>query len=106
MLLLTQRDHEGLIYGFNVAALRCISAETGEVKWSKRGFGKGSLIFVDNNLVVLSDKGKMIFVEAYADAYTEKASVQAVNGKSWTAPTYDQGRIYIRNLTEMACYQL
>lgn len=39
----------GYIYGFHVAALRCISAETGEVKWTKRGFGKGSLIIVDES---------------------------------------------------------
>ena len=98
--------HNGYIYGYHVAALRCISAETGEIKWTKRGFGKGSLILVDNKLLVLSDKGKLAFVEAIPDAYTEKGSVQAITGKSWTAPSFLDGKVYVRNHTEMACYKL
>ena len=44
--------YNGYIYGFHVAALQCISAETGEKKWAKRGFGKGSLIRVGDQLLV------------------------------------------------------
>ena len=54
-----------------MAALRCISAETGEVKWTKRGYGKGSLIIVDDKLMVLSDKGKLVIVETNPDVYSE-----------------------------------
>jgi outer membrane protein assembly factor BamB len=98
--------HNGCIYGFNVAALQCISATTGEKKWTKRGFGKGSLIMVGDDLLVLSDKGKLIQVKATPDAYTELGSIQAISGKSWTAPSYSGGKLYVRNLTEMACYAL
>lgn len=98
--------HYGHLYGFHVAALRCISAETGEVKWTKRGFGKGSLIIVDNKLIVLSDKGKLIVIEAKPDSYTEVGNIQAITGKSWTAPSFQNGKVYVRNLTGMACYKL
>lgn len=98
--------HDGYIYGFHVASLRCISAETGEVKWTKRGFGKGSLMMVDDILLVLSDKGKLIIVEAKPDAYEELKSVQALEGKSWTAPSFVNGKVYVRNLTHMACYKI
>lgn len=98
--------HEGFIYGFHVASLRCISAETGEVKWTKRGLGKGSLMMVGDKLLVLSDKGKLLVVEAKPDAYAEKTSVQALEGKSWTAPSFVNGKVYVRNLTHMACYKI
>ena len=98
--------HDGNLYGFHVAALRCLSADSGEVKWTKRGMGKGSLIIVDDKLIVLSDQGKLVIVEATPDAYEEKAIIQAINGKSWTAPSFANGKIYVRNLTEMACYKL
>ena len=98
--------HEGYIYGFNVAAVRCISAETGEAKWTKRGYGKGALMMVDGKLIVISDKGKVIIIEGTPDAYKELASVQAIKGKSWTAPSFNNGKIFVRNLTEMACYRL
>ena len=98
--------HEGFIYGFHVAAVRCISAETGEVKWTKRGYGKGSLILVGNKLLVLSDKGKLILVDTNPEVYTEKGFVQPISGKSWTAPSFLGGKVYVRNLTEMACYKV
>ncbi|PLX03985.1 MAG: hypothetical protein C0595_05005 [Marinilabiliales bacterium] len=98
--------HEGYIYGFHVAAVRCISAETGEVKWTKRGYGKGSLILVDDKLIILSDKGKLVIADASPDAYNENCSVQAIDGKSWTAPSFYNGKVFVRNLTEMASYKL
>jgi len=98
--------HDGYIYGFHVAAVRCISAETGEAKWTKRGYGKGSLILVDNKLIILSDKGKLIIADASPEAYNENCSLQAMDGKSWTAPSFYNGKVFVRNLTEMACYKL
>lgn len=96
--------YDGHIYGFHVAALQCISASTGEKKWTKRGHGKGSLILVGDKLLVLSDKGKLVQVKASPDAYTEMGGFQALEGKSWTAPSFANGKIYLRNLQEMACY--
>ena len=98
--------YNGYIYGFHVAALRCISAETGEIKWTKRGYGKGSLILVDDKLLVLSDQGKLILVDASPDAYKDKGFIQPIKGKSWTAPSFANGKVFVRNLTEMACYKL
>ncbi len=99
--------HDGYIYGFHVAALRCISAETGEVKWSKRGFGKGSFILVDGKLIILSDKGKLAIANASPEAYQELGAVDAISGSiTWTAPSYTNGKVYVRNQTEMACFKL
>ncbi len=98
--------HEGFIYGFNNAMFRCISVENGEVKWTKRGLGKGTLIKVDNKFLVLSDKGVLKLVDANPDMYTELGSIQAIEGKSWTAPSVGNGIVYLRNLTEIACYNL
>ncbi len=47
--------HNGAIYGFSNATLRCIDAETGKRLWNKRGLGKGSLVEADGKLFVLSD---------------------------------------------------
>lgn len=98
--------YEGHIYGFDNATFKCVTADSLQTKWVKRGFGKGSLILADKKLYVLSDKGKLILVDTKPDAYTELSSFQAIEGKSWTAPSIANGRIYLRNLTEMACYKL
>ena len=91
------------IYGFDNATLKCLSAATGEIAWVKRGLGKGSLLGAGNRLVVVSDQGSVLLVEATPEAYRELGSLQTLGGKSWTAPSFSRGRLYVRNLTEAAC---
>ena len=97
------KDH---IYGFSSSTLKCLEAETAQRKWSTRGFGKGSLIIADEKLIVLSDRGKLAMIEATPQGYNELARAQVIEGKSWTSPTFSDGKIYLRNQKEMACYDL
>lgn len=98
--------HDGYIYGFDNATFKCIEAATGEQMWARRGFGKGSLIFADGDLIVLSDRGRLALVEATPRDYVEKGSVQAMTGKCWTAPVLSGGRLYLRNHEVMVSYDL
>ncbi len=97
------KDH---IYGFSSSTLKCLEAETAQRKWSTRGYGKGSLIIADEKLLVLSDQGKLAMIEATPKGYKELAQAKVLEGKSWTCPTISEGRIYLRNQKEMACYDL
>lgn len=96
----------GYLYGFSRAKLQCVSAETGEMTWGKRGYGKGSLIVLGDKLLVLSDLGKLIMVKADPETYTELGSFQALEGKCWTAPSFANGKLFVRNLSKMSCYKL
>jgi len=98
--------HDGHIFGFDNATLKAISVEDAGLAWAKRGLGKGSLILADGKLLVLSDRGKLLLVEATGDGYTEKGSVQALEGRCWTAPSLSNGRLYLRNDKEMVVYDL
>lgn len=89
--------HNGHIYGFDDSVLKCIVAATGEEKWKESGFGHGSLILADGHLIVLSERGKLVLVEATPAGYREKGSNQILSGKCWTAPTLADGRLYLRN---------
>ena len=97
---------DGYIYGFNVATLQCIDAETGRRLWLSRGFGKGSLIMVNDRLIVLSDLGKLTMVEATPEAYIKIAEWDALEGRSWTAPSYANGKLYVRNHSRIACFRI
>lgn len=96
-------DH---IYGFDRATLRCVSAATGELRWSRRGFGRGSLIAAGGMLYVLGEDGTLALVEATPAGYLEKGRFSALKGRSWTAPALAGRRLYLRNLEEMACIDL
>ena len=94
------------IYGFDNATLKCISAEDGQTKWAKRGFGKGSLILADGKLWVLSDRGVLIAVRAQGTSYEELGQSQVLEGKCWTAPSLTNGTLVVRNLSTMAAIKI
>jgi outer membrane protein assembly factor BamB len=97
-------DH---LYGFDNATFKCLSVATGEPAWASRGLGKGSLLAADGNLlIVLSDTGTLLLVEATPDAYTELARFQAMEGKAWTAPTLANGRLYLRDNDEIVALEM
>ena len=95
--------HHNHLYGFDNAMLKCIEANTGAEQWVARGFGKGSLIYADGNLIVLGDAGRLALVEATPREYKEKGDVQLLHGKCWTAPSIAGGKLYVRNHEEMVC---
>lgn len=98
--------HDGVLYGFDNATFKAMDVMTGKVLWAKRGLGKGSLVMADGDLFVLSDRGKLMLVEPSKDGFEEKGSVQAVEGRAWTAPSVAGGRIYIRNHDEIVAYDI
>jgi outer membrane protein assembly factor BamB len=98
--------HNGHIYGFDNALLKCIDAMTGEEKWKKPGYGRGSLLLADGHLIVLGERGQLLIVEASSEAYKEKASAEVLKGKCWTMPTLVNGKLYLRNQKEMVCLDL
>jgi outer membrane protein assembly factor BamB len=95
--------HGNYLYGFDNAFLKCIEAKTGVEQWVARGFGKGSLIYADGNLIVVGDEGRLALIEATPLEYREKGDVQLLQGKCWTAPTLAGGRLYVRNHEELVC---
>lgn len=100
--------HDGHVYGFDNATLKCLSLKDGKLAWAQRGsgqgspgFGKGSLILADGKLFVLTELGQLVLVEATPAAYREKARHQVLEGRCWTAPSLAGGRLYLRNHQEM-----
>ncbi|NIR50192.1 PQQ-binding-like beta-propeller repeat protein [candidate division KSB1 bacterium] len=98
------------LYGFDEGTLKCINALTQEEKWAvrriqgnRKSYGKGSLLYADGHLIVLSEKGMLVLVEATPTEYREKASAQVLHGRCWTMPTLANGKLYVRNQKEMLC---
>jgi outer membrane protein assembly factor BamB len=98
--------YEGHLYGFDNATLKCLDASTGEEKWRKTGYGKGSLILADGNLIVLSERGQLVLVSASPAEYKENGNAQVLQGKCWTHPSLSAGKLYLRNQKELICLDL
>ncbi len=91
-------DH---LYGFDNGTLKCIVAQSGEELWKARGYQKGAMMLADGHLIVLGERGKLGLVEATPEGFNEVASAQILKGKCWTNPALSDGRLYLRNQTEM-----
>ena len=77
--------------------LVCMEFASGEVRWSQRGFGCGSVLIADETLIILSDDGRLVTAEATPQAYREISSAQVLSGRCWTVPTLANNRFYCRN---------
>ncbi len=101
--------HEGYLYGvYGQGSLRlaCVDAASGQEMWQQTGVGYGSVLKVNNLLVVLTEDGDLVLVEPRPDAYREIDRVHTVNGLCWNNPAISQGRIYVRSQTEAAAYDI
>ncbi len=66
---MTPIHHEGYLYGSSgqgsgEAELRAVEYASGKIMWSEPGLGRATLLYVDGHLVVLTERGRLLLVEA------------------------------------------
>jgi hypothetical protein len=103
---------DGYLYGmfqfknYGNGPVKCVDIKTGEIKWSKEGFGPGNVILSGDRVLALSDKGELVLFNASPDAYKELARADVLEGKCWSTPTIAGGRIFARSTKEAGAFQI
>lgn len=85
------------IYGNDDGRLTCLNVKSGNRSWEMRGIGKGGLMAAGGKLLVLTERGELVAVEARTDRYVELARGQVLRGTCWTHPVLANGRVYCRS---------
>ena len=100
--------YQGHAYGFDGAIFACLDLADGKRSWKGGRYGRGQVVLLEEQglLLVISESGEAILIAADPKESKELGKFQAVNGKTWNHPVIAQGRLYVRNAEEMACYQL
>ena len=98
--------HQGYIYGLDEAILACLDAATGEQKWKGGRYGYGQIVLAGDRLIVLAENGEVALVKATPERFDEVAKFQAIEGKSWNHPVIADGRLLVRNIQEMAAFDI
>ena len=98
--------HDGFIYGLDEKILACLDASTGEVKWKGGRYGYGQLLLTGGHLVVITEDGELVLVQATPDGHRELARVPAIEGTTWNVPAFADGILLVRNTQEMAAFDL
>lgn len=98
--------HDGHLYVSDEKALKCVVFATGEQKWARRGIANGTVVLADGQLVVLTERGRLLIGKATPAGFEPTADVEVLDGRCWTVPTLYRGRLYVRNFERAACYRL
>ena len=98
--------HDGFIYGLDEAILACIDASTGDLKWKGGRYGYGQVMLASGHLIVLTEEGELALVRADPASHQEVTRFSAIEGKTWNHPAMSDGILLIRNIEEMAAFDL
>ena len=83
--------------------LRCIDADSGELKWEEKGFS-GNLIHTGKLSLILTTAGDLILADVNAKGFKELGRAKVLKGKCWTMPALAGGKVYCRNADgDMVC---
>jgi len=97
---------DGFVYGLDEGILACFDVAKGKRTWKRGRYNFGQIVMVGDDLVVVTESGKVVLVEVSPKKSKEVAGFQAIKGKTWNHPLINRGRLYIRNGEEAACYDL
>jgi outer membrane protein assembly factor BamB len=97
---------DGVVYGLDEGILACFDLSTGRQRWKRGHYGYGQILSFDNVLLVLSEEGDAVLVDISPAKAQELCRFHAIEGKTWNHPAYSNGRLFVRNAEEAACYDL
>jgi outer membrane protein assembly factor BamB len=98
----------GYLFGFNNSILTSLEFATGKMMWRHRSVGKGSLVYADGHLYILGEDNVVGLAEATPTGYREKGRFRIADQgwPSWAHPVVSGGRLYIRNQSTLASYDV
>ncbi|MDX1644042.1 MAG: PQQ-binding-like beta-propeller repeat protein [Thermoanaerobaculia bacterium] len=98
--------HEGVVYGLDDGVMVALDPETGERLWKAGRYGHGQLILVGELILVTTEKGDVVLVEATPEEHRELGRFEAFDSKTWNPPALAGNLLLIRNNREAAAYEL
>jgi outer membrane protein assembly factor BamB len=98
--------HEGFVYGLDEAILACLDVATGQLRWKGGRYGYGQVLLANGHLIVLAENGDLALVRATPERHEELTRFPVLTGKTWNHPAMADGHLLIRNLAEMAAFDL
>jgi outer membrane protein assembly factor BamB len=99
--------YQNHLYGFNDNRLTCLDWATGAPKWDRSGFGRGGLTIADGRIIVLSERGEVVLIDATPQGFTETGRWKSpLTAPCWTSPVVSNGVLYIRNQERMLALEM
>ena len=88
----------------------CQDLKTGTAKWKNNQLRKGSITYADGRFWIRAeDKGTLVLIEASPAAWKEHGRFEQPERsakKAWPYPVIAQGRLYLRDMGTLLCYNI
>lgn len=97
---------DGYVYGLDESILACVDVTTGQQMWKGGRYGYGQIVLASGHILVLTEDGDLALVRATPDKHDEITRFPVLDGKTWNHPAFSSGRLLVRNLKEMAMFDL
>ena len=102
----TSVHHRGYLYGFHGRqeygqSLRSVELSTGRLAWEVERFGAGTLLLVDDRLLILREGGELVLTEATPEAFRPLATARILDGMVRAYPALANGRLFARSGSEL-----
>ncbi len=94
---------DGFLYGVDGnestdgTGLKCIELSTGETKWVVPEIGHGTVSAVQDQLVVLTEKGQLQVGPASPNVFAPALTEEVIKPRVWTVPVVVDGIVFCRN---------
>ena len=98
--------YQGFVFGLDDGVLVCLDPANGERKWKSGRYGHGQVILSGGMLLVQTEEGEIVLVEATPDAHREIARFAVFDRKTWNPPALAGRFLIVRNDLEAACIEL
>ncbi len=101
-------SHEGQLYGFDRSIFACIDLSTGQRRWKQGRYGNGQVLLLSdaNQLLITTESGEVVLLNATPEKLDELARMKVFEGKTWNHPVVVGNRMYLRNAEQAACLEL
>jgi hypothetical protein len=102
---------DGYLFGFHgrqerKASLNCIEWKSGKVQWTKERFGCGSMIRAGEWLIILSEDGELVLVEATPKHYQQRGRAAVLGSGCRAQIALSNARLYGRDTRKLVCLDL
>ena len=98
--------HGRHVYGLDDGVLVCLDPATGQRVWKDGRYGHGQILLVEDVLLIQTEPGDVVLVEATPEGHRERARLPALKAKTWNNPVVVGDLLLVRNDQEAACYRV
>jgi outer membrane protein assembly factor BamB len=99
---------DGYLYGYNDSILTAMQFTSGKVTWKNRSVGKGSVLYAEKRLYLLSEEGVIGLAEPSPEAYKEISRFHISKGSlpTWSPLVISDGKMYFRDQDNLTSFDI